>query len=104
MKSIIKIAKKHGLGVKQSENGVIVVEFPKVNDMSPVLVTGDNFSWCPEALTGNERRWRGKECLVTIELEQEIRAMYHGLFLQDPSKMIQVAKELCEGNAGNKSN
>jgi hypothetical protein len=103
MKTIMHVAKKHGLGVKQSATGVTIVQFPKVNDMTPILVTADNFSWCPEAMTGDKMRWEGKRCLNANELEQEIRAMYHGLMLLDPSKMIQVAHDLCTETLGKKS-
>jgi hypothetical protein len=71
--------------------------------MTPILVTADNFSWCPEAMTGETMRWEGKRCLNSSELEQEIRAMYHGLMLLDPTKMIQVANELCTETLGRKS-
>lgn len=95
------VASENELALHESSAGVMIMQFPAIGNISPLLVSADEGeTWCPEASGQQAKMWSGRICLRGVALETEIRDMYRELNLGSPDKMLKAAKELQSMNDG----
>ncbi|MDA8414395.1 MAG: hypothetical protein M0023_11500 [Desulfobacteraceae bacterium] len=89
------VAIENELALHESSTGVMLMEFPSIGKVLPLLLSADEGeTWCPEASGPEVKMWGGRISLQGITLETEIRDMYRDLSLGSPDKMLKAANEL----------
>jgi hypothetical protein len=95
------VAIENGLALHEGSTGVMIVEFPSIGKVSPLLLSADEGdTWGPEASGPQAKMWSGRICLQGVALETEIRDMYRELNLGSPDLMLKAARELMSMNDG----
>ena len=95
------IAEQHRLNLLETSNGTYLIEFEKINGLTPLLASADGgYTWCPEVMGPDGVMWSGRCSIRGMVLSTEIRDMYKTLFLGNPDRMLDVANDLIQKFAG----